>query len=262
MIWRAEVSVGFDEGTRRRLEELGFTFTGPSEAVAQPQATVTEAILEETVIASEQTSTTWVYPLWFIAERLLFPQGIFRVTCKKYIDPRIAFDILPVRARNVAFRISCLCVEGDLDVDLRNTGEDGKEGRKTISRLQYILHGCPTDPNEYSWRVVEGSATLKDNSAVQDFWENQTGAYLSRLNHRPPDVAVGRSVRVTGRFRTGGLGDLFWTLLQIFLTGTVTLRNGFDVTVHYDWLGERKEVKRRVDVRVTVPVEGSISVTW
>jgi hypothetical protein len=262
MTWELTMSVSFDEETRRRLEQLDFTITGPGEAVAQPATTVTVPIVEEAVTVSEQTSTTWVYPLWFIAERLLFPQGIFRVTCKKYIDPKIAFDIYPMTARNVVFRISCLCIEGDLDVELRNTGEDGKEGRKTISRLQYMLKGCPTDPNEYNWRTVTGSATLKDNSALHDFWENQTGAYLSRLSHRPPNVAVGQSVRVTGRFRTGGLGNLFWTLLQIFLRGTVTLRNGFDVTVHYDWLGKRREVKRRVDVRVTVPVEGSISVAW
>jgi hypothetical protein len=256
------MSVSFDEETRRRLEEMGFTVTGSGEAVAQPTTTITEPVVEGAVVVTEQTRTTWIYPLLFIAKRILFPQGIFRVTCKKYIDPKILFDILPVRARNVTFRISCLCIEGDLDVELRNTGEDGKEGRKTISRLQYMLHGCPEDPNEYEWRVVEGSATLKDNSAVQDFWENQTGAYLSRLFHRPPDVAVGQRVRVTGRFRTGGLGNLFWTLLQIFSTGTVTLRNGFDVTVHYDWLGERKQVKRHIDVRATVPVEGSISVAW
>jgi hypothetical protein len=256
------MSVGFDEETRRRLEQMGFTITGPAEAVAQPPSTLAEPIVEEPVVVSEQTSMTWVYPLWFIAERVLFPQGIFRVTCKKYIDPKILFDILPVRARNVTFRVSCLCIEGDLDVELRNTGEDGKEGRKTISRLQYMLHGCPEDPNEYKWRTVEGSATLKDNSATQDFWEDRTGAYLSRLSHRPPDVAVGQRVRVTGRFRTQSLGDLFWTLIQIFRTGTVTLRNGFDVTVHYDWLGERRQVTRRVNVRATVPVEGSISVTW
>jgi hypothetical protein len=256
------MSVSFDEETRRRLEQLGFTITAPAEAVAQPATTVTEPLVEEAVVVSEQTRTTWIYPLWFIAERLLFPQGIFRVTCKKYIEPKILFDILPVRARNVTFRISCLCIEGDLDVELRNTGEDGKEGRKTISRLQYMLKGCPEDPNEYDWRVVEGSATLKDNSALHDFWENQTGAYLTRMSYSPPDVAVGQSVRVTGKFRTSGLGNLFWNLLQIFLTGTVTLRNGFDVTVHYDWLGERREVKRRIDVRVTVPVEGSVKVAW
>jgi hypothetical protein len=256
------MSVSFDEETRRRLEQMGFTVTGPAEAVAQPTTAITEPVVEEAMVVTEQTGTTWIYPLWFISERLLFPQGIFRVTCKKYIDPKILFDILPVRARNVTFRVSCLCIEGDLDVELRNTGEDGKEGRKTISRLQYMLYGCPEDPNEYDWRTVEGSATLKDNSAVQDFWEDRTGAYLSRLSHRPPDVAVGQSVRVTGRFRTGNLSQTFWTLLQIFLSGTVTLRNGFDVTVHYDWLGERREVKRTINVRVTVPVEGSISVTW
>jgi hypothetical protein len=256
------MSVSFDEETRRRLEELCFTFTGPGEAIAQVIPPIAEPVVEKANVVSEQTSTTWIYPFWFIVERILFPQGIFRVTCKKYIDPKIAFDILPVRARNVVFRISCLCIEGDLGVELRNTGEDGKEGRKTISRLQYMREGCPTDPNEYNWRTVEGSATLKDNSALHDFWENQTGAYLSRLSHRPPDVRVGQSVQVSGRFRTGDLSQTFWTLLQIFLAGTVTLRNGFDVTVHYDWLGERREVKRHVDVRVTVPVEGSISVTW
>jgi hypothetical protein len=256
------MSVSFDEETRRRLEQLGFTFTGPGEAVAQPATTVTVPVVEEVTVATEQTSTTWVYPLWFVLERLVLPQGVFRVTCKKYIDPKILFDILPVRARNLTFRLSCLCIEGDLDVELRNTGEDGKEGRKTIRRRQYMLYGCPEDPNEYNWRVVKGSATLKDNSATHDFWENQTGAYLSRLNHRPPEVAVGQSVRVTGRFRTQGLGELFWTLLQIFRTGTVTLRNGFDVTVHYDWRGERRQVKRTINVRVTVPVEGSISVAW
>jgi hypothetical protein len=256
------MSVVFDEETRRRLEQLGFTITGPGEAVAQVTPPIAEPVVEEANVVSEQTSTTWIYPFWFIAERILFPQGIFRVTCKKYIDPKIAFEIFPIRARNVTFRVSCLCIEGDLDIGLRNTGEDGKEGRKTISRRQYMREGCPEDPNEYSWRVVEGSATLKDNSAIHDFWEDETGAYLSRLSHRLPDVAVGQRVQVTGRFRTQSLRELFETVLQIFRTGTVTLRNGFDVTVHYDWLGERREVKRRVNVRVIVPVEGSVSVAW
>ena len=105
------MSVSFDEETRMRLEQLGFTITGPAEAVVRPQTTIEEPTIKEAVVVSEQTSTTWVYPLWFISERLLFPQGIFRVTCKKYIDPKILFDILPVRARNVTFRISCLCIE-------------------------------------------------------------------------------------------------------------------------------------------------------
>jgi hypothetical protein len=251
---------GFDEETKRRLEELGFTVTSPREAVAQPAAALREPVLEEVVVSSEQTRTTWIYPLRFI--RALARRGVFRVTCKKYIDPKIAFDIVPVKVRNVVFRVSCLCVEGDLVVDFKNRGEDGKEGRKTISRLQYMLRGCPEDPGEYEWRTVKGSATLRDNSALHDFWENQTGTYLSRLSYRPPDVAVGQSVQVAGKFRTSGLGNVFWTLVQIFLTGTVTLRSGFDVTVHYEWLGERREVKRHVDVRATVPVEGPVSVTW
>ena len=53
------------------------------------------------------------------------------------------------------------------------------------------------------------------------------------------------------------------TLLQIFLRGNVKLRNGFDLTIKYEFPeGNTKTINRHVDVKVTLPVEGNVNVAW
>jgi len=188
--------------------------------------------------------------------KLVRTQGILRKLCVMYRDPRIAFDIIPVKVRNIKFHAFSLKIDGEVVCSLRNNSEEGEEGRTVVWRWR----SCPTDPNAYDWIKVAGSADITP-SWMHDFIEDQTGALLGRLDKSLGTVQKNKKVEVTG-YWSAGLGQLVWTILQIFRTGTVTTRNGFDVTIKYTWLDETQTINRHIDEKVVLPVEGNISWVW
>jgi hypothetical protein len=253
----------FDAETKQRLRDLGFEIVEPARAVISVTPPTPEpAVLDytEKIIG---VRTVFIRPLEFVRSNWFWATGLFRVTCKKYVDPKIAYEVIPVKAKNVVFHVLGFYFEGDLVTRLTNKSEEGKEGTCVVRRLYYTLHGCPVEEGKYSWKDVAGSADLFNNVADHAFSHVETNTHLAKVRETWDKVAKGQAVDVTAHFKTGGIGSgAFWNIIQYITTGTINLRNGFDVTVHYNWRGETKEEKRRVDVRATVPVEGPISVTW
>ena len=78
----------------------------------------------------------------------------------------------------------------------------------------------------------------------------------------PQKVKPGKRVELSASFETSGLLDVIWTLLQIFLRGRVTTRDGYDVTVTYYWKGQQQSISRHIDARVVLPVEGDVRWSW
>jgi len=184
--------------------------------------------------------------------------GLFKKVCVMYRDPKIDFDIIPVKTNNVVFHMLSFKITGNIVNSFTNRSVEGEEGRYTTRRWK----ACPTDPNAYTWEKVPGSADLTP-SWIHKFTEDQTSTYLSKVSQSTGKVSAGsKSPDVSGSWSTGNIGDVILTLLSIFLKGRVTLRNGYDVTVKYVWKGQTQTVNRHVDARVVLPVEGGLGVSW
>jgi hypothetical protein len=184
-------------------------------------------------------------------------QALLRKVCTMYKDPVIDFDLKPVKTRNVTFHLISWKMTGDIVSNMYNKSVEGQEGDTVTWRWR----ACPTDPNAYSWENVAGSADLTPNWS-HNFTEDSTVTYLSRVSQSLSKISPGSSVDASASWSTGGLGSVIFTLLQIFLTGTVTLRNGYDVTVNYTWKSQTQSVSRHIDTKVILPVEGNVGVAW
>jgi hypothetical protein len=253
----------FDVETRQKLKDLGFEIVEPARAVTSVTPPTPEPVVVDYTEKIIDIRTVSVRLIEFVRSNWVWATGLFRVVCKKYIDPQIAYEVVPVKARNVIFHVWGLYFEGDLVTRLTNKSEEGKEGTCVVRRLHYTLRGCPAEEDKYSWKNVAGSADLFNNVADHTLSHVETNAHLARVRETWDKVAKGQAVDVTARFKTGGLGSgVFWNIIQYVLTGTINLRNGFDVTVHYNWRGETKKDRRHINVTASVPVEGSVQVTW
>ncbi|MBA7704546.1 hypothetical protein ES703_113360 [subsurface metagenome] len=109
---------------------------------------------------------------------------------------------------------------------------------------------------------MAGSADLIPNWG-HNFTDDATAKFLAKVSQVASKVAPQqRSPDISASWKTGGLGDVILTLLSIFLTGRVVLRNGYDATVKYTWKGQTQTVNRHIDTKVALPVEGNIGVAF
>jgi hypothetical protein len=186
-------------------------------------------------------------------------EALLRKVCTMYKDPTIDFDLTPVKTKNVVFHMLSWRIGGDIVNVLTNKSQEGEEGKYKTLRWK----ACPTDPTAYEWEKVKGSADILPDW-LHDFTEDQTGTFLARVKQAAGRVAPGeKTPEVSTSWEKAGIGSgAFMTLLGIFLTGRVTLRNGYDVTIKYWWKDQPQTVTRHIDAKVVVPVEGSVGIAW
>jgi len=189
--------------------------------------------------------------------RTLRLRGILKKVCVTYKDPIINFDLVPVKTRNVVFHMFSFRITGDIVNSLHNKSKEGEEGKHVTWRWK----SCPTDPDVYDWEKVKGSADIISNW-LHNFTEDSTGTYLDEVRQSVSKKPPGAEVEVSASWEKGGLGPVIFTLLNIFLTGRVVLRNGYDVSVKYTWKDQTQTVNRHIDAKVALPVEGSVGVAW
>jgi len=182
--------------------------------------------------------------------------GIFRKVCTMYRDPVIKFDILPVKTTNVVFHMFSWRITGEIVNRFVNNSESGEIGTTKVFRLRV----CPSDPNAYTWEKDPRSSDLIPYW-IHEFVEDSTGTYLDDIDQKLPRTPSGAKVEVKGSW-AAYLGQIIFTLLEIFLTGRVVLRNGYDVTINYVWKDQTQTINRHVDLKVALPVEGGVVVAW
>jgi len=187
-------------------------------------------------------------------------EGIFRKKCIMYKDPQILFNLYPVELTNVKFHVSSLKFEGNVVNRFENKSEEGEIGVLKIFRLRQ----CPTDPSYYKWTTVEDSADLLGYWYHSAYEEDTNTPVIRNLRQELENkVKPNVSVTMIGHFETGGLSwDTFWNILRYITSGTLKLYNGFDVTINYYWKGAWQTEKKRVNVAVTLPVEGGVDIDW
>jgi len=175
--------------------------------------------------------------------------------CYKEQPPKILFKLSPVYFENVKFHWAGLWFEGEIVTRFNNESEEGKEGIAWVRRRQL----CPEDPEAYEWETVEGSASLFGDW-LNKFWEDSTGTFISELWQKLEEKVDPRNyVNVKGYWKTAPLSlDTFMTMWNIFTSGTIVTRHGFDVTVTYDFNGTHVK-KYHVNLRVRLPIRGDVS---
>ena len=185
------------------------------------------------------------------------PMGVLTKVCTMYKNPVTSFDLVPVKTRNVVFHLFSFKITGDVVNNFYNKSKEGEEGTMSTWRWR----ACPTSPGEYAWKKVAGSADLTPNWS-HNFTEDSTGKYLAKVSQKLGKLTPERKIEVSASWSTGGLGDVIFTLLSIFLTGEVFLRNGYDATVKYTWKGQTQTVNKHIDTKVSLPVEGGVGIAW
>jgi len=253
---------------REKLKELGATNPEGTSGIipVNPPATYEPEVLEyravDTTPLRVKMRMKYIDPLirraMIAAEKgLIRTQWILRKTCTMYKDPVINFELIPIKVKNITCHVFSLKLSGDVVLRFTNKSKEGEEGTTVTWRWR----ACPTDPDAYSWHVVEGSADLAP-SWSHSFVEDSTSTVLGRISKALDKVYRGSSVEVTGYWETGSLGDLLWNIVSILISGKITTRNGFDVTLKYYWLGKTQTISRHIDAKVVLPVEGNIRWSW
>jgi len=178
---------------------------------------------------------------------------LFKKTCYKYKPPVIDFEIVPVKVKNVEFHWGGLYFKGDIVVKFYNKSKEGKEGVAKVWRWE----SCPSSEEAYDWKVVPGSADLL-GSWGHKFWEDTNDIFIDSVDANTGDyVKKNNYVCVTAKWQTQNLGDTALTLWNILTSGKIVTRNGFDVTVSYDFNGTQQKTYH-VDVKAVLPVEGNV----
>jgi len=208
----------------------------------------------------EDIINSYTYRAKTTIKDLGFVQGIFRKICVKYRDPKILYRLIPVKLTNVHFHISEFEFEGDVVSELRNQSTEGQVGKLKILRGRR----CPTSDDYYYWEYVKGSADLLANWIHNAYEENSDLPVIRNLYQRISDeVEPYTKTQIRGHFRTGGFSwSTIWDILKYFTSGTLTIRNGFDVTIKYYWKGAWQTLNQKINATVTLPVEGGVDIDW
>lgn len=175
--------------------------------------------------------------------------------CIKYRDPTIDYTVSPVKIKNVKYHVFSCYFEGDIINKITNRGTEGQKGTTKAWRWE----DCPISDNDYEWKWVSGSADLV-SSWTHEFKEKTTNQRLGRIS-QSASVLKGKNISKTSHWKSGSLWDFIIQLLNILITGGVTTRNGYDVTVTYDWKGSQTKSKH-IDKTVWLPIEGNIVWWW
>lgn len=219
-------------------------------------------VLEETEIEGKQHLISEMRPriLTQTLDRVTIAKDLglrafFEKPCIKYKDPVIDYTVSPVKIKNVKYHVFSCYFEGDIVNKITNRGTEGQKGTTKVWRWE----DCPISNDSYAWEWVSGSADLV-SSWVHEFKEKTTGKRLGRIS-QSASVLKGRTVSKTSHWKSGDLLDFIIQILNILITGGVTTRNGYDVTVNYDWKGSQTKSKH-IDKTVWLPIEGNIVWWW
>lgn len=182
------------------------------------------------------------------------PMYLFRKVCTKYHDPQILYKLSPVRIPTVTLHMLSGKLTGEIKSKFNNNSKEGEEGRYVTWRWR----ACSSEEDAYSWEKVAGSADIMPDW-LHEAVETTTEKVIAKVEQALEKVTKDDRVSVEASFETTGLLDIIWDLLDIFTTGTVTMNDGYDVTLKYKWKGETQTVNKHVDCTVALPVD---NVDW
>ena len=256
--------MGFTEEDRQKLKWMNAKIMSDTHAFIP----IKPPIISPDVLGSQSTDTTPVLRQFrqdvvrshvdknIESFKMFGIQGIFKKTCTRYRNPLINFNLMPIKITNVHFIILKAKITGDIVNELGNRSKEGEKGTTTVRRRK----SCPTAEGEYTWQKIPNSADITSrwgHRAVED----ETGELLSQLSQSLPLMKPAQMLSATGHFEQGGLKSV-WDLINIFVRGAITVRNGYDVTVNYTWKNQTQTQNRHIDSRIRLPVEGGVDIDW
>ncbi len=249
------------ESVRLRLAALGASNLDASSGVIPVSSGQELRVLE--------TKTVGTTPLWESArphllglmnERIRLSRSMslsfLQKPCSKTIPPNILMSLIPFSLVNMQFHVFSLKLSGDIQNRFGNDSFEAKQGTTSVKKWQ----SCPSDDSAYSWSTVSGSADLVPNWN-HSLADDQSGATLAKVSQSIDKIGISTAAIPQVSWQSGGLGDLIWQIVQILVSGSITTRNGFDVTASYSWQGSQSK-SQHIDARVVVPVSGSIQWAW
>ena len=184
-------------------------------------------------------------------------QAFFRKKCTAWLNPKINFQIIPLRIESLTLVILRGDLKGEITNEIKNDGEDGEKGTSSRWRWQ----SCPQDRGGYDWDKIAGSANFAPRWRHQAL-EVETNRLISNVSQNLNTVRKDQRLSIAGRFETTGLKDVIMSLLSILRRGSMVIKNGYDLTIKHSWKGQEQTINRRVDSRIRLPVEGGINVDW
>ena len=250
-----------EEEIREKIKELGAVEIDRNTGYFPVKSTLVKPRILEyneyeipTILSTAQNFFAITKRKAVLGAKYVFAEGIFtrifKKTCTKYHDPKISFKIYPTAVKKAVVHLLSFKITGEVETKFENHSEEGEEGKTSVWRWQ----SCPTKDSEYEWEKVKGSANLNPAWSHR-FVEDSTGVVLGDISDSTDVVKLNSSATSVAKWNTGDIFEYFWSLLQLLLTGTITTRNGFDVTVTYKWLGSNVSKTKHVDAKVVLPVK-------
>jgi len=247
---------------RRRLKDLGATFETERSGYIPVRRRATAKILEYRTYDTtpilrrvrQDVIRNFVYKNIVSVKRFGIIRALLMKECIMYKDPDIRFRITPLYITNVTFHLLSGRITGEIASRFENNSVEGEEGHYEVWRWR----ACPTDPDLYEWKKIPESAMLRPEYRHICIEENTNATIADIRKSISEYVSKGSYIDVKATFETTGLGDFIWSLLQYFIRGSLTTRDGYDVTVYYRWKGQIQSISRHIDARVVLPVVGSV----
>jgi hypothetical protein len=222
----------------------------------------TARVLEETETEVAQPLISEMRPriLSQALDRVAIAKGLglrafLEKPCVKYKEPNISYTVSPIKVTNLKWHVYSFYFEGDIVNKISNRSTEGQKGSTTVWRWE----DCPALDDSYAWEWIKGSADLV-SSWRHKIVEDSTSAIFGNIS-QSANVLKGKSISVKGHWRSGDLYDFIIQVLNILATGGITTRNGYDITVRYEWKGTQTKTKH-VDKRVWLPIEGGLVWIW
>lgn len=171
-----------------------------------------------------------------------------------WTPPDISSQAIPDKVDNATVYLNPFNarIEGEVTFDMSNSSEPGEKHTQT-------KYKCKED-GDVNTSVLENSAIL-DGDNAGDWYDDQVDELIDSVNTSYNSVEPNYHVEATTSFKKKGALSVLKSLLNAWLSGTMTSRAQTTLTVKYDWRGTTNTKQFDVDTVVAIPVS-NLNYSW
>lgn len=213
-----------------------------------------EQISKEEKTVSVESFATPIRPLYNIIATSVIP-CVFGCEpwcwVTKYTAPVIDFAIEAIGIDNVDVYILAGRITGRLTTSFENKSEEGKQHQENVKTGE-----------TRNRRNVEGSADLSgsfdESVSLREIDEKLAEVTNRTIERTEPDCKIA----IESEFERKGYVSLLKDIFDLLTSGTIFVDDEIKVTVEWDWLGERKRMTKKFNIKARLPVENVNYHAW
>ena len=170
------------------------------------------------------------------------------------LDPHVLFKLSPLKVINAQAHFLTGEWEGDVVHRFENQSDEAQTGAEKNAKTQ------EQRPSAQGLTPVPGSADLDGgftSTLVHDLNPSQAFAVIQQTIQK---VAPNNFLDMTGHFSASGPVSFLKELVEYWKAGTLYTSNGIDTRLRYVLPDGEHYVDKHLDLKLSLPVEGGVSV--